>query len=433
MDRRHFLSTTFAAAAVTALHSLPSAAQLTRTTPGISWEQVRALFPLDPSVIQMAGFFLASHPKPVADEIERHRSNLDRNPFMYIEENIAFLEKGVRQACADFFGGTIDNYAMTDSTTMGLGTIYNGLKLKPGQEILTTEHDHWSTMRSLDFTAQRTGAKVNRITLYDDPAFADADDIANRVKQGLTPKTRVVAVTWVHSSWGVKLPIGKIADVIAEFNRNRNEGDHALLCVDGVHGFGIENVTIDDLRADFFMAGCHKWLFGPRGTGLIYGTPKAWKAVIPTIPDFDVMWRDWDFRNPDFSKYPKASMMTPGGFHSFEHRWALPAAFQLHEQIGRPRIAMRIHQLNSQCKEGLAGISKVRLWTPKSPDLSAGIICFDIQNMKPGEVVKRLQKKGVMASESPYAISCPRVAPSLLTMPEDVDKTIEAIQAVAAS
>jgi selenocysteine lyase/cysteine desulfurase len=219
--------------------------------------------------------------------------------------------------------------------------------------------------------------------------------------------------------------------VIATFNRNRNEDDHALLCVDGVHGFGIENVTMDDLRADFFMAGCHKWLFGPRGTGLIYGTPKAWKAVVPTIPDFDVMWRDWDFRNADFSKYPKSSMMTPGGFHSFEHRWSLPAAFQLHEQIGRPRIAMRIHQLNTQCKEGLSAISKLRLWTPKSEELSAGIVCFDLQGMKPVEVAKRLRTKGIIASESPYAQSCARVAPSLLTMPEDVDKTIEAIRTVA--
>jgi selenocysteine lyase/cysteine desulfurase len=432
MDRRRFLSTTAAAIAATALPSLPSLAQ-NAGTPGLTWQQIRDLFPLDPNIIQMSGFFIASHPKPVTDEIEKHRRGLDANPFMYIEENVGTLERATRQAVVDYFGGNIDSYAMTDSTTMGLGTVYNGLRLKPGQEILTTEHDHWSTMRSLDFVAQRTGAKISRISLYDDPAFADPDEIVGRIKKALTPQTRVLAVTWVHSSWGVKLPIGRIAEIVAEANRNRNEAEHTLLCVDGVHGFGIEDVTAAELNPDFFMAGCHKWIFGPRGTGIIYGTPKAWKAVTPTIPDFDVMWRAFDMSTWDESKFPKAGMMTPGGFHSFEHRWALPAAFQLHQQIGKPRVATRIHQLNSQCKEALSGMSHVRLWTPKSPDLSAGIVCFDIDGMKPGDVAKRLQEKRIIASESPYKKSCARVAPSLLTMPEDVEKTLAAIQSLASS
>jgi selenocysteine lyase/cysteine desulfurase len=430
MDRRNFLSTTAGVVAATALASLPSLTQ-NSGTPGMTWEQIRALFPLDPKVIQMSGFFLTCHPKPVSDEIDKHRRGLDANPFLYVEENVATLERAVRQGVVDYFGGNFDDYAMTDSTTMGLGTVYNGLKLKAGQEVLTSEHDHWSTMRSLDLMTQRTGAKLNRIALYDDPAFADPDDIVLRVRKALKPNTRIVALTWVHSSWGVKLPIGQIAEVIADANRNRNEDDHALLCVDGVHGFGIEDVTISDLRPDFFMAGCHKWLFGPRGTGLIYGSKKGWKAVVPTIPDFDVMWRPFDMTTWDESQLPKAGMMTPGGFHSFEHRWALPAAFALHQQIGKPRVAARIHQLNTQCKEGLSGMSKVRLWTPKSPEMSAGIVCFDVDGMKPGDVAKRLQAKRVIASESPYQKSSARVAPSLLTMPEDVDATLRAIREVA--
>jgi selenocysteine lyase/cysteine desulfurase len=430
MDRRRFLSTTAGAVAASALCSLPAFAQ-TSGNPGMTWEQIRNLFPLDPNVIQMSGFFLTCHPKPVTEEIEKHRRGLDANPFSYIEENVGTLEKAVRQSIVDYFGGNFDDYAMTDSTTMGLGTVYNGLQLKPGQEVLTTEHDHWSTIRSLDFMTQRTGAKISRIALYDDPAFANADEIVSRIRKALTPKTRILAITWVHSSWGVKLPIGAIADVVAEANRNRNEADHTLLCVDGVHGFGIEDVTISDLRPDFFMAGCHKWIFGPRGTGLIYGSAKAWKAAVPTIPDFDVMWRPFDFATWDESMLPKAGMMTPGGFHSFEHRWALPAAFNLHQQIGKPRVAARIHQLNTQCKEALSGMNKVRLWTPKSSELSAGIVCFDIDGMKPGEVAKKLQAKHVIASESPYQKSCARVAPSLLTMPEDVEATLRAIREVA--
>src|SRR5919198_495913 len=59
-----------------------------------------------------------------------------------------------------------------------------------------------------------------------------------------------------------------------------------LVCVDGVHGLGVEDGPIAALGADFFVAGCHKWLFGPRGTGLVWGRSQAWSAYSATIPSF---------------------------------------------------------------------------------------------------------------------------------------------------
>ena len=72
-------------------------------------------------------------------------------------------------------------------------------------------------------------------------------------------------------------------------------------------------------------------------------------------------------------------MATPGGFHSFEHRWALGEAFAFHRRIGRERITERIHALATQYKEGLAAMPHVTLHTPLSPALSAGLICFEVQ------------------------------------------------------
>src|ERR687888_417984 len=138
----------------------------------------------------------------------------------------------------------------------------------------------------------------------------------------------------------------------AEPAKGMAPAERVLVCVDGVHGLGVEDGPIAALGADFFVAGCHKWLFGPRGTGLVWGRGEAaWSAVRPTIPTFS------DGRTP-------GGRMTPGGFHSFEHRWALSAAFDLHTSLGPSRVAERIHALNRQLKEGLASIGGVRLYTP---------------------------------------------------------------------
>ena len=86
--------------------------------------------------------------------------------------------------------------------------------------------------------------------------------------------------------------------------------------------------------------------------------------------------------------------MTPGGFHSFEHRWALDRAFGLHQEIGKARVAARIHELNCQLKEGLAGMPRVTLHTPRDAALSAGLVCFEVAGLRPDAVVDGCCERG---------------------------------------
>lgn len=390
------------------------------------WESVRRQFLLDYRYAQMSQFFLASHPKPVRDAIEAHRRGLDENPFVYVEENIERFERATREAASAHLGCKPDDLAMTDSTTMGLGIFYNGLKLREGQEILSTTHDHPATFVPLDLRAARTGATVRRIPLYTSAPDADPDQMAEALAREIKPQTRVVAVTWVHSSTGVRTPIARFAQAVAAANKGRADADRAILCVDGVHGFGVEDETMPSLGCDMFSAGCHKWIFGPRGTGILYGTPQAWAVTSPGISSFDRMWR----HEP---KMPPAAEMTPGGFHSFEHRWALAEAFRFHAGIGKARIQKRIHQLNEQCRRGLAGMKHVRMLTPMSNEVSAGLVCFNVDGMKDTEVVARLKEKKIIASVTPriYGVDCARFAPSLLTSPADVEASLRAVRALA--
>ena len=124
-----------------------------------------------------------------------------------------------------------------------------------------------------------------------------------------------MALTWVHSSTGVKLPVRQIADALP---------DRVLLCVDGVHGLAAEADTVRSLRCDAFASGCHKWLYGPRGTGVLWAGPRVRALARPTIPSFEdgESYGAW-LAGGAPSGVPDGARLTPGGFHSFEHRWAL--------------------------------------------------------------------------------------------------------------
>ena len=434
MHRRNFLiraGQTLSAAALASAFERAHALSALPNPESQDWESVRALFNVDPQIIQMSAFFLASHPKPVRDMIEEHRRALDANAIDYIYANDEKCEAAVCAAAAHYMEVEPGDVALTDSTTMGLGLLYSSLKLSPGQEILTTTHDHYSTETSLRLRAERTGTNIRRVNLYDDPENASSAQILDRLSKVITPKTRVVAVTWVHSCSGVKLPIAQMAEVVKKANANRAENDRALLCVDGVHGFGSVNQSVNDLGCDFFISGCHKWIFGPRGTGLVWGKPEAWRVAHATIPTFDLeayeMWMNVKPQAP----IPVGRIMSPGGFHAFEHRWSLHKAFELHQQLGRARVEQRINQQNGQLKEGLSKLPGVRLRTPMSPELSAGITCFEIKGLAPDAAVQKLRAQNIVASVTPYKTLYVRLSPSLLTTPEQVDQTLAAVKNLA--
>jgi selenocysteine lyase/cysteine desulfurase len=206
----------------------------------------------------MSQMLLASHPAPVREAIEKHRKSFDEDPFEYWENNWISADKLVCNAAANYLKADPSEIVLTDSTTMGLAILYSGLKLKPGDEVLTTTHDHYSTEKSLEFATAKNGASIKRISLYKDPSTITADEVTDILIKAITPATRIIAVTFVHSVTGVKLPIRKMADAIKVVNEKRTDANRIYFCVDGVHGFGVENITVESLGCDFFVAGTHK-------------------------------------------------------------------------------------------------------------------------------------------------------------------------------
>jgi selenocysteine lyase/cysteine desulfurase len=433
IDRRDFLVRTGLALGATLLaRELPRAAADQPSPPDRfdSWEAVRGQFPLSPHLVHLAGFFLASHPTPVREAIERYRAGLDADPIGYWFEQEERQEGNVLRAAANYLDVDPTDIALTDSTTMGLGLLYGGLQLREAQEILTTTHDHYSTETSLRLRAERTGAKVRQVPLYRSLTTVSRDELVESLLRSITAATRIVAVTWVHSSTGLKLPVHEMALAIHTINRQRAEEDRVIFCVDGVHALGVEDFRLSEVGCDFLIAGTHKWMFGPRGTGLVWGHPRAWPVAQATIPTFNTQAYDIWMKVAPTKDLPQSVYMTPGGFHSFEHRWALDEAFTFHQTIGKSRVTQRIHELSQQLKQGLAGMPDITLHTPLSQDLSAGIVCFEVAGMTAREVVVKLRQRGIVGSVTPYATQYARLAPGLFNSTNEIDRTLAEIRSL---
>ena len=439
LDRRTFLARAGLTAAASSLVSGCStpACALTSAEGALDWAAVRGLFNLAPDWIHLASFFLVSHPKPVREAIDEYRRRLDANP-MWLEEVMfadghEHLQDRLKAAIAPYVGGRPEEIALVPNTTTGLALLYNGLRIRPGQEILTTEHDHYSHHESIRLASDKNGASVRRIALHDGAAGARESVMVERLRRAITPRTRAVGLTWVHSSTGLRLPIPALAEVVGAANAGRDEADRCLLIVDGVHGFGCSDAAAATLGCDFFAAGTHKWIFGPRGTGLIWGRADAWPHVRPTVPSFESLepFGRWAADQPLDPK-TRAGWVAPGGFCAYEHYFAVEAAFRLHAELGRARIAARIAELNGRFRTELAGMKHVTLHTPVAPALAAGIVCFEVEGLTPHQVVERLKARRIVASTSPYAVSYARVCAGIMVSPEEIETTLREIRALSA-
>lgn len=410
------------------------------------WPRVRGMFRLSESWIHMANFVLGSTPEPVRAAIRRWSERIDANPLLVEDllfgsgmENIG--EQGtdtaeaplgeVKRALAHYLGGRPSDLALVPNTTTGLALVYHGLRLRSDQELLTTSEEHYSHHESARRAAERAGAAVSYVDLFDDPAAADAQQMTERLRAAITPRTRAVGLTWVSSATGVKLPIPELAAVVAEANRGRADADRCLLIVDGTHGFGVEDADAAALGADFFVSTAAKWFLGPRGTGLVWGAAHAWPHLAPTIPSFEVspdLYDAWA-RNHALPA-TRASFVSPGGFTAYEHTMALIETVALHERIGRANIADRIRELNAPLRHELAANHRIRLLTPLSPGLSGGIACFQHHTRTGQAVVDELAGRRIIAATSPYPRKSARLAAGIMNSPDDIEIVAAALRSV---
>lgn len=437
VTRREFL---LSASWATAGASFPSlAATANGTIPAFQpddWLSVRNQFALSKKHINFASFFIVSHPKPVREAIERFRQQLDEDPYLTVNNGMfgsdtENMQRPVREAAAAYLGGKPEEVCLTSNTTTGLALVYHGLPLHAGDDVLTTAHDHYAHHEAIRLATNRVAASMRKVALFDHHEDISTDQIIERLRMAIKENTRVVGVTWVHSSSGLRLPIRGIADAIAGINRKRPEKNRVLLVVDGVHGLGAVDETVAEMGADFFVAGTHKWLFAPRGTGLIWAKAENWAHLTPIIPTFSGQepYDAW-IRNEPPKGPTKADWVTPGGFFAYEHQWAMPAAFHFHQQIGRKRIAERIQALNGRIKQGLAEIRGITVYTPKDPKLSAGIVSFTVQGKKNEEVIKHLLERDILASISPYGTAYLRLAAGIMNTPEEVESALKALRSL---
>lgn len=313
----------------------------------------------------------------------------------------------LHQQLEQFVGAWPGSLAIVRNTTEAMNIVAAGIDLRPGDEVLTTTHEHIGGRCCWELLAARRGVVLR---MFDPPL--DAPDDAALVRAwtaAITPRTRVLSISHVLFTTGMIQPVAQLVRLA------RARG--IISVIDGAHPPGMLVLNLAALDADYYASSPHKWLMAPKGTGLLITRPDRLEQTWPLVASGD--WAAKDHRRFEHVGTANESLVA-----------GLAAALAFQQQIGREAIEARSRALATMLHEQLSRIRGVTIVSPHVASLRSAMVSF----IKDGETAAQLQARlgaaGIRTrriAESGYEYL--RLSTAMHVLPRDIERVASIIAA----
>ncbi|MEM7372205.1 MAG: aminotransferase class V-fold PLP-dependent enzyme [Bacteroidota bacterium] len=374
------------------------------------WFEIRQAYTSSNSLINLNSGGVSPHPKLVQEKVYTYSQFANEAPAYYMWRTMGRLRTHVRRQLAELGGCDVGEVAIMRNATEALETVINGLNLKKGDEILTTDQDYPSMLNTLDMLERRRGVKIAKISL---PTPAeDASEIVQLFKQAINKKTKAILFCHMINLSGQILPAQQICSMA------RDHGVQTI--VDGAHSFCQLAFKISDLGCDYFGTSLHKWLCAPFGTGMLY-------VKKDRIAD---LWPMYGYPEGEKDKITKFEHL---GTRPFPIELAISDAIAFHNGIGTARKSARLRYLKEYWVNQVKDVAGFSLNTSMKPESSCGIANFSLANWGAGDLSRELLLTyGIYVTATNHKdVSGIRISPNVFTSLKDLDHLASSIKLLA--
>lgn len=244
---------------------------LTRSTP--PGHGLRPLWHLEPTCHFLNHGSFGATPKRVLEVQDGWRLQMEQQPVRFMGEVLPGALRSAATGLAEFLGTQGERLAFVENTTSGINAILRSFPWKPGDEIVLANHAYPAVRNTVNFLARQLGLQV-RIAQVNFPLHS-SEDIAQAYCASITARTRLAIVDHVFSPLAVVTPLHTIVDHCDRLG--------VAVVVDGAHGPGMLALSLDALRAHWYVGNCHKWLCAPKGAAFIYQGATAPANAHPAV------------------------------------------------------------------------------------------------------------------------------------------------------
>ena len=381
------------------------------------WDFVRRQFPLVDDLIYMNTGGLGPSPYSVIETIHSRTMNLEG-----ISETGHEFVDGVRRKASAFFNCGMDEIAFTRNATEGMNIIARGLPLKKGDEVLMTTHEHPGGAVPWLALAKDNGI---RIKLFE-PGMTQEENL-KIIAANLSSRTKVLAISHITCTTGLKFP----SEEIARLCHDRD----IIFVLDGAQVLGMIPVDFHQLGCDFYTSSGHKWLCGPKGTGILFIRQAMQDQWRPTHVG---AYSEKIYKlEEQILEYQKSASIIEYGTRNSALILGIGAALDFLDSIGMDHVERRGKELALYFKEKLSSINKLEVLTPQDPDSHGSIVSFRILDQKRnhGDFVGQIKKDHNIRLRpvGEHGLNAIRASFHIFNNFEQVDRLIEAIKKVTAS
>ena len=281
---------------------------------------LKEYFLLDPNIVFLNHGSYGAAPKPVFEAYQNWQRRLENQPVLFLGRELPELMRESRIALGKYLNADADDLVYIPNATHGVNIVAHSLQVKPGEEVLTTDHEYGACDYTWDFICEKTGAKYIHQPI---PLPVNSEpEVVEQFWQGVTPQTRVIYLSYITSPTALRLPVEKICW------RARNAG--ILTIIDAAHAPGQVAVDLQLLGADIVFGNCHKWMLAPKGAAFLYVRREIQNLINPLIvswgtnptPDIATGSRFIDILQWTGTKDPTAALTVPTAIQFMEdHDW----------------------------------------------------------------------------------------------------------------
>jgi len=372
------------------------------------WAEVSRAFTHDRTLINLNNGGVAPSPRVVQDSVKRWMDYANNQPpSLSLLGSHPEIEV-VRERLARTFGAGADEIAITRNASESLLICQNGFDLQPGDEVLTSTQDYPRMVAGFRQRERRDGIKLVQVQLPV-PCEDDAEAV-RRFEAAITPRTRLMLFSHMINLTGQVLPA---RELVALARR------HDVPCiVDGAHALAQLDFRIEDLDCDYYGSSLHKWLYAPHGTGLLYVRQDK-------IHDL------WPLMAAGPEQVDNIRKFEEIGTHPLAPFLAIGDALDFHAALGPERKAARLRWLRDRWTSRLLQNDRVRLHTSLDPRWSCGIATVQVDGLDTAKLQQWLwgQHRILVTGIKHAEFEGLRVSPSVNTLPDEVDRFCEAVEA----
>ncbi len=322
---------------------------------------LRYLFLLRPDIIFLNHGSFGACPRPVFEEYQYWQLELERQPVEFLGRRFEMLMREAREALARYVHASPDEVVFVPNATTGINIVARSLRLNPGDEILSTNHEYGALDRTWRFVCQQGGCRyINRPVAV---PIRNREEVIEQVWSGVTPRTRVLFISHITSPTAIIFPVHEL------LRRARKAG--LITIVDGAHTVGQIPLDLEELGADFYSSNAHKWLLAPKGSAFLYARRELQHLLEPLV----VSW-GWETERPSESRFIDEQEWT--GTRDIAAYLAVPAAIEFLRQHNWERAREQCHQLARYARQKISQLTGLASLTPDSSEWYAQMVSLPL-------------------------------------------------------